>query len=348
MQQENDEIRLKDVILKLLSFKQLLLKHKLLIIVFVFFFGLLGVSYSLLKPTTYEAVLTFVIDENQETSNPLNSVVGVASQFGFNIGGASGGPFSQSNIEEIILSKRVVNEAIVQEGLIDDTLDLLIHHYLNFTNHYSRWSEQNIEAVDFSVERSNYTFDHDSILSFVYEDLVNNYISINTQDDHSVVTISCISQKEEFSKLLIESLASNLENYYTKFQTAKSESTLNLLSFRADSVLNELKFAEYKYASYKDANFGVQRAQGLLEEIRLKRNVEILNVMYTEIVKNLEISKFTLINNKPLINVIDYPTLPLKIKKLSPVIGFIVFSVLGGFLICFYLILQQIIRDEMN
>ena len=45
--------------------------------------------------------------------------------------------------------------------------------------------------------------------------------------------------------------------------------------------------------------FNVQK--GLLEEIRLKRDVEILNIMYgSEIVKNLEISKFTLLNNENL------------------------------------------------
>jgi len=86
----------------------------------------------------------------------------------------------------------------------------------------------------------------------------------------------------------------------------------------------------------------------LLEEIRLKRDVEILNIMYGEIVKNLEVSKFTLLNNKPLLNIIDSPTLPLEVNRMSIVLAFILFSILGGFLISFYFIIKQIIKEELS
>ena len=312
MQEENDDITLKDVILKLIYFVQLLRRQLVFIGVFMVLFGILGLVYSSFKKVSFEANLTFVVDDSQDSKNPLGSVAGLANQFGFNIGGGSNGTFSQSNIKEIILSRRVVQEAILQKGTIEESSDVLIHHFLEFNGHYNQWVEEGVEYIDFSINRSDYTFAHDSLMSFIYKDLLENYISIATDEEHSIVKLTCVSENEEFSKLLAESLVSNLESYYTKFQTAKSENSLELLSFRADSVLNELKIAEYKYASYKDANFGIQRAQGLLDEIRLKRNVEILNVMYLEIVKNLEISKFTLINNKPLLNIIDRPNLPLK------------------------------------
>lgn len=348
MQQENDEIRLKDIILKLVFFKNLLLKNWLVILAFVLLFSLLGVSYSLSKKTTYTADLTFVVDEQQEGHNPLSSMAGgIASQFGFNIGGGSRGTFSQSNIEEIITSKRVVQAAILQTVTIDKKEDLLIHHYFDFNGIYEEWKKNGVSFIDFSIGSSVFSFQHDSLMGIVYNDLVENYITTSLGDENSIFLISCVSENEQFSKLLTESLATTLENYYIKFQTAKSESTLNLLSFRADSVLNELKIAEYQYATHKDANFGVQRAEGLLEEIRLKRNVEILNVMYAEIIKNLEISKFTLINNKPLLNIIDRPVLPLEINELSPVLAFILFGVLGGFGISFFLIVRQLIRDEL-
>ena len=122
---------------------------------------------------------------------------------------------------------------------------------------------------------------------------------------------------------MIESLANKLEEYYAIFQTAKSKNTLDFLSHRADSVLLELKNAEYRYASYKDANFGVQRAKGLLEEIRLKRDVEILNI-------------------------IDSPTLPLEVNELPIVLAFILFSILGSVIYSFILIVKQIINEEMS
>ena len=73
--------------------------QKTKIIVFSLIFGLLGSVYVYFKKETYEAHLTFVIDESQE-SGSLGALSGMASQFGFNLGGASSGTFSQVNIQE--------------------------------------------------------------------------------------------------------------------------------------------------------------------------------------------------------------------------------------------------------
>ena len=70
--------------------------------------------------------------------------------------------------------------------------------------------------------------------------------------------------------------------------------------------------------------------------------------MYGEVVKNLEISKFTLLNNKPLINIIDKPKLPLKLNRQSIIFSFILSSILGGFLISFYLILIYVLKEELS
>ncbi len=343
----HDDIRLKDVILKLISIKQLLWQKKLKIIVFSVIFGLLGSVYAYFNKETYEAHLTFVIDESQE-SGGLGALSGMASQFGFNLGGTSSGTFSQTNIQEIITSRRVVEEALLKIGIIDGKEDLLINHHIAFNDLRKKWKGTNIENLYFSSNREEFTLQHDSIIGLAFFNLTNGNISTSIEDESNIVKISCVSKNEDFAKLMIESLVQKLEEYYTIFQTAKSKNTLGFLSFRADSVLLELKNAEYRYASYKDANFGVQRAKGLLEEIRLKRDVEILNIMYGEIVKNLEISKFTLLNNKPLLNIIDSPTLPLKVNKFSIVLAFILFSILGSVIYSLLLIIKQIINEEMN
>ena len=320
-----DDIRLKDVILKLISIKQLLWQKKLKIIIFSFIFGILGSVYAYYKKETYEAHLTFVIDESQESAG-LGAISGMASQFGFNLGGNSSGTFSQTNIQEIITSRRVVEEALLKRGIIDGEEDLLINHHIAFNDLRKKWKDTNIENLYFTSNREDFTLQHDSILGLAFFNLTSGNISTSIEDESNIVKISCVSKNEDFAKLMIESLADKLEEYYTIFETAKSKNTLDFLSLRADSVLLELKNAEYRYASYKDANFGVQRAKGLLEEIRLERDVEILNIMYGEIVKNLEISKFTLLNNKPLLNIIDSPTLPLKVNKLSIVLALFYFQ----------------------
>ena len=344
---KNDDLRLKDVILKLISIKKLLWQKKLLIIGVSIIFGLLGIAYAYFKKDTYEAHLTFVIDESQESAG-LGVISGMASQFGFNLGSTSNGTFSQINIQEIITSRRVVEEALLKRGLIDGKEDLLINHHIAFNELRKNWIGTNIENLYFSTNREDFTLQHDSIIGLAYLNLTEGNISTTIENESNIIKISCVSKNEDFAKLMIESLAHKLEEYYTIFQTAKSKNTLDFLSFRADSVLLELKNAEYKYASYKDANFGVQRAKGLIEEIRLKRDVEILNIMYGEIVKNLEVSKFTLLNNKPLLNIIDTPTLPLKVNKLPLFLAFILFSIVGFVVCSIILIINQIIAEEIS
>jgi len=77
------------------------------------------------------------------------------------------------------------------------------------------------------------------------------------------------------------------------------------------------------------------------------RRVEVLNAMYLEIVKNLELSKITLLNQTPIINIIDTPTLPLKEDKKSKTLLGVLGGFLGGFLsICFF-IFRKLFKDAL-
>ena len=85
-----------------------------------------------------------------------------------------------------------------------------------------------------------------------------------------------------------------------------------------------------------------------MDELRLKREVEILNVMYGEIIKNLEISKVTLLNQKPLINVIDSPRFPLVVVRLSKLKGLLLFGLFGATLASMYVVITSLIRDVLE
>ena len=107
---------------------------------------------------------------------------------------------------------------------------------------------------------------------------------------------------------------------------------MDFLKNRADSVFGELQLAESKFAKVKDINQRIIKASGRLKELRLMRSVEVLNTMYLEIIKNLELSKITLLNKTPIINIIDKPILPLKGNSSSKTLLGILGAFLGGFL----------------
>jgi uncharacterized protein involved in exopolysaccharide biosynthesis len=77
------------------------------------------------------------------------------------------------------------------------------------------------------------------------------------------------------------------------------------------------------------------------------RRVEVLNTMYLEIIKNLELSKITLLDQTPIINIIDTPKLPLDKENISNILAGIIGGFLGGFLSLCYFIFRKLFKDAL-
>ncbi len=345
----DDEIRLKDVILKVKELKSELLSKSKVIFIVSSLFAALGVLYAMKKQTTYKAELNFVVEDNSGGGGALGKYAGLASQFGFDLGGGASTTFSEGNILELLTSRRVVEEALLSKVHVNGHDELLINYHIEFNEYREEWAESMpVKDLIFTTDRSGFTLAQDSILGLAWKNLTNGNVQIEVGEESSIITVICQSKDEQFAKLLVEALVSEVSDYYTHTQTAKARHTLVFIQNRADSVLTELKGAELAYARHKDSNFGVMRAEGLLEELRLKREVEILNVMYAEILKNLEISKFTLLNQKPLINVIDSPRFPLEVVRFSRLKGLVLFGLLGAMLASMYVVIASLIRDALE
>ena len=169
------------------------MEKKLNVIVFSVIFGLLGSVYAYFKKETYMAHLTFVVDGSQETSD-LGAISGMANSFGFNLGGVSSGTFSQTNIQEIITSRRVVEEALLKKVIIDGEEDLLINHHIAFNDLRKKWKGTNIENLYFTSNREDFTLQHDSILGLAFFNLTKGNISTSIQDESNIIKISCVSK----------------------------------------------------------------------------------------------------------------------------------------------------------
>ncbi len=76
------------------------------------------------------------------------------------------------------------------------------------------------------------------------------------------------------------------------------------------------------------------------------RNVEVLNTMYLELVKNIAVSKLTLLNQAPIIQVIDKPILPLEDQKLSTLIVFVITFIITTIFSTFYFICRKMVVDS--
>ena len=343
---DKEEIQLKEIFLKIGELKKEVYSYSFQIICLIILIVSISAGASYIKDAKYKSELTFVVEDKQQSS-PLSSMTGLASQFGLDMFSNSNSTFSQKNIMELLKSRGVISKALMQTAYINNKQDLFIHHYLTIYNLTEEWNNDNkLKNLNFN---DRLTVTHDSITALIWDNIVENDLFVNIKNDETdIIYLSFYCKNELFAKLFSESLIYEMSRMYISYQTKQSSNTIEFLQNRADSVFLELQVSEQEFARIKDINQRIIKASGRLKELQLMRNVEVLNTMYLELVKNLEISKMTLLNQTPIIQVIDKPILPLENTKTSIALVMMISFVLALLLSILYIVLRKLVNDSLN
>ena len=343
--EQYEDIQLKEVLIKWSEYKEYLLKKKFIIIGFSFLFFVIGFAYVFTSEIKYNAELTFVVEEDGRGSS-LGGMSGIASQFGLDIGSAARSTFSQNNILELLKSRGVIESTLMQSARVNSKDALLIEHYREINKIKQSWFEDD-DSEDVSFH-NDLSYIHDSISGNIWKCIIENKLFVGLQSDEAnIIKLSYQSLDDEFAKEFVETLIDEMSKMYTSHQTAQANNTLSFLQNRADSVFSELLIVEEEFARMKDINQRIVKASGRLKELQLMRRVEVLNTMYLEIIKNLELSKITLLDQTPIINIIDTPKLPLDKENISNILAGIIGGFLGGFLSLCYFIFRKLFKDAL-
>ena len=342
----NQEIDLRDIFLTIKELKDEIFANSFRVLIFIFLFVSTSILLVSIQDSKFKAELSFVVEDKQKSPS-LSSMSGLASQFGFDMFGASNSTFSQKNIMELLKTRGVVSKALLQSAIISRENDLFIHHYISIYDLNSDWNkDKNLQDLRFN---SALDLKHDSIITMVWEKIVENELSVEIKNDETdIIYLSFICPNENFAKLFSESLIAEMSRMYISYQTKQSTNTIDFLQNRADSVFLVLERAEEEYARIKDINQRIIKASGRLKELQLMRNVEVLNTMYLELVKNIEVSKLTLLNQTPIIQVIDKPILPLEDTKISILLISVISFFLALFISIFYIVIRKLVNDSLK
>jgi hypothetical protein len=223
----------------------------------------------------------------------------------------------------------------------------LIEHYLHVNKIKDLW-ESDIDLTPVSFH-GILTQNNDSVSGDIWMSIIEDELVVELQSDEAnIINLSYTSVNDEFAKIFVEALIEQMSEMYISHQTAQTNNTLDFLSSRSDSVFMELEMAEENFAKIKDINQRIVKASGRLKELQLMRNVEVLNAMYLEIVKNLEISKLTLLNQTPIIQIIDKPILPLEQEFKSKTVLGLLGAFLGSFLSLCFFIFRKLFKDALS
>lgn len=341
-----DNISIVDFIKQIKIYSKYLLSKWKVIAVVVLLGMITGVLYSYFKPIKYRADLTFVLDE--KSNGGVGEYSGIASQFGINLGaGGSAGVFTDNNLIQFLQSRKLIEKTLLTKVEIGQQEQLLIDIYIENNKLSEDWKEDpSLVKIDFSIDKSMFTIKHDSLLAIIYNTILEENISVDKIDKkNDILLVSFISEHQLFSKLFVENLVRNASDFYIDSKTQKSKKTVDIMQKRTDSVKNELNAALSGRALVTDQNLFVVRQQANVSRVRQEVNIQVLSAMYTEMVKNLELAKFTRLQDEPVIQIIDEPILPLYKIRLSKSKGAIFGLVISLLLVCIYLIVIKYIKD---
>ena len=333
-----EETTLKDVIISIRDFTRELKKKFILISTVLIISIILGLVYSSIQKDKFEAVLSFIVEGQSEGPN-LSSISGMASQFGLDLGGSSTSSFSQQNVIELLKSRKVIESTLSKSCIVNNEEDILLNHYISINN-----------MIEDGENISFFSSSKDSITNIIWKEIIDFKIDLSYQNDEAnILNLTYTSTSSEFAKNFTELLVEEISQMYSHYQTEKTRNSLKNLELRSDSIFRELKNSERNFARVKDRNLRVINASGRLDEIQYMREVQVLNAIYLELIKNTELVKMNLLNETPIIQLIDVPVLPLEYSNRSSKLFWVFsFSFLGLFLVSSLIILRKLIRDTLE
>ena len=316
----DDEITLKDIILKLQYWWSVFWPKKNIIIALSLFIGALTALYTqFIKPPVYFASYQLFFEEE---AGGMSSAMRLASSFGFSLG--SGGGNSSIAVQEYLTSRDNVAKAMTtlsDQGLMAE------RYYAEALEGDEEFKEEFFAAFG---KNQRYT---DSILSEITLELNERIVSTALDEEFGTVNFSVIGYDEAFVFDLSKALISNTEDAFLDWKKKKSLSAVDAFQVKVDSLETAIDATLRRLGEYEDQNNSLVSSVDKMKRMRLTIDLEALKVAYGEYIKGLEMSKAELMNLEPPFKYFDEPTYPLYKEEGSVVLSGLLGSVITSFLL---------------
>jgi hypothetical protein len=339
LQQETDEISLKELIQKAGSILGYLKSQWWKLLLISLLGGIGGYVYAKFQKPKYTAKLTFALAEEGDKMGGISSI---ASQFGIDLmGGGSAGAFSGDNLLELMKSRLLVEKTLLTSVDSFGKPKLLVNQYIDFNKPKKPKPRKptDPQPVTFEasvLEKRNFTLAQDSFLAKLSSDLTKTNLQVAKLDKKlAIVSVSFTGEDQWFAKNFTVILTQNVTEFYVETKTRQMRKNVRMLEHKVDSVKQALGRAMYGVASEVDGNQFLVRGVAKVPQAKKQLEIQVLSTMYGELIKNLELSRTMMAKDQPLIQLIDVPRFPLEKKKTSKLM-----TVIGGAILFFLLTTQ--------
>ena len=337
-------LKMNDLLTEAAAFGRFLLsKTKLFLICIVAGLSLAG-AYSFIQGPEFSGKASFILEEKSSMGGGLS---GLASQFGFDIGGLTGsaGLFAGDNILDIIKSRTIVENVLLTK--LDSTKGAgsatLADSFLDWSKLRKKWAKQEqLAAISFAdcTPGKARTRLQDSALLVIYQKLTKKHLTVERLNKKgSIIEVVTKSSNEQFATLFTERLVLETMRMYVDLKTSVANRNIQRMETRSDSLMQLLNSKSYKSASLQvlDANVAYKAAAVPVEVTQ--RDKTVTYALYTEVMKNLEASRMAMAGQTPVINMLDHASSPLEDQQKALWIVLLLGAVAGfgiAFLIAFY------------
>lgn len=345
----NGEITLKELLVKTKEWLSCLVAQWKILILAGIIGAAIGLAYSYIKKPIYTATLSFAL-EDEKSGGGLGGALGLASQFGLDVGGGGGSIFTGSNLAELFKSRSMVEQTLLTGVPFNGKEISLAEMYILNNDWRDKWQgNTKLKDIQFppNGDRNTFTRVHDSILGVIYQKLSSDGLSVAQKDKKiAIISIDLSSTNEFFSKYFTESLVKEVSDFYIESKSEKARLNMSILERQTDSIRRELNSAITGVAVANDNTFNlnpalnVKRAPSARRQVDVQANTAIL----TELVKQSELAKVTLRKETPLIQIIDKPILPLKKEKFGKAKGILLGGSIALFLMIIILLAKRILK----
>ncbi|WP_158828333.1 Wzz/FepE/Etk N-terminal domain-containing protein [Mucilaginibacter lacusdianchii] len=348
---DQEEITLKEVILKSRRLIYDLLRNWIYIVIAIIIGCVAGVFYASFKHYIYTAKCTFVLEEG-ESQSKLRSYSGIASMMGIDAGGSSG-LFQGDNIIELYKSRSMIEKTLLSRATIKGKPQLLIDRYIEANGLRKFWAEKDpaVKNIQFDTDKARFTIKHDSIITQVVNDINKNYMEVERPDKNlNIINVTVKGGDEPFVKEFNDRIVTNVNAFYVQTKTKKILDNIALLKRQTDSLRNAMSSSMRGVAAAADANPNPNPALQSLRVPSQRRQVDVQanQTIYAEAVANLEVSKMSLRNESPLIQIIDSPLYPLEKAKLSKTKAAIMGGLLAFILTTVFLVTRRFFNNILS
>ena len=350
METPNDEITLKELLLKAKDWYTFLLSKWKTIVLAGIVGALVGLGYSFYKKTEYTASLTYALEDGKAAGGGLGSL---ASSFGFDLGGAGGnsGAFSGANLMELFKSRAMVEQTLLAPVTQNNKTISLAEMYIQDKKWRNKWDEKPaLKSITFlpNSDRAKFTRVQDSIFGVIYNDLSKTALTVDQKDKKTAIgTITMKGTNEYFTQQFNLALTQTVTDFYIETKSKRAKENMDILVRQTDSIRGELNGAMTGVAVANDNTFGLNPALNVkrLPSARRQVDVQANSAIFSELIKQTEMAKVTLRKETPLIQVIDQPILPLPKEKFGKAKGILLGGILAGFLTVLGLIVRRIFKE---